>query len=533
MEKKKALPLDQKLKRLSKFVTVWRLVGVLFWLSITSLAVLNNRIILSLVLRLGPLACAVLTFLVLRRVLHFTWAPLAAFVVAGLVYRQGAYAMPESTTYSSVWSLALVLVQGLHVLALHFVFSVSHSHQTLLAYLPVACTNLLIGLVVFTHEDPSRVYHSFLISALNAVVLTLWSVYNEDYVYIFPLQQKKRLYEMLDVLPHTCMSALVWAVINLLLLALVYFGIWMTWKEFDVTLPFLQTMFYSSALSYFLIKSSSLIYNIILSERVNFNKLERDLRLLGKDEAPCETMFAAMKSPSSASSSPTVTPTPSSATLASSSGANAAPTVTSGALVPPLVRCQAWRDLHRLAHFEPDEWHALFFRDAASWERVSVACLDEIQTFTRRMERYCTSKRPQSDFQATFGEEFFFSSKSIIRGIQERREQERLFADYEVLTLAVKIIAKLTVESKTADVSGILQLHNQHQLIVETLNRAYTALDAYFRLKKKRINYQKSKSLSQEIKQATYMITTAFYKHLGTLSFATRDTLQPFIDFVA
>lgn len=68
---------------------------------------------------------------------------------------------------------------------------------------------------------------------------------------------------------------------------------------------------------------------------------------------------------------------------------------------------------------------------------------------------------------------------------------------YSRFQFSILVIAKLTVESKTADVSGILQLHNQHQLIVETLNRAYTALDAYFRLKKKRINYQKSKSLSQ------------------------------------
>jgi hypothetical protein len=59
-----------------------------------------------------------------------------------------------------------------------------------------------------------------------------------------------------------------------------------------------------------------------------------------------------------------------------------------------------------LAHFEPDEWHALFFRDAATWERVSAACLDEIRAFTTRMDYYCASKMKLAgtEVHATFGE---------------------------------------------------------------------------------------------------------------------------------
>lgn len=58
------------------------------------------------------------------------------------------------------------------------------------------------------------------------------------------------------------------------------------------------------------------------------------------------------------------------------------------------------------------------------------------------------------------------------------------------------VIARLTVESKTKDISGTLQLQNQHRLILETLNKAYNAMDIYLKLKTKK-NQQKTKALTQ------------------------------------
>lgn len=52
------------------------------------------------------------------------------------------------------------------------------------------------------------------------------------------------------------------------------------------------------------------------------------------------------------------------------------------------------------------------------------------------------------------------------------------------------------MESKTKDISGTLQLQNQHKLILETLNKAYSAMDTYLKLKTNR-NQQKTKALTQ------------------------------------
>jgi hypothetical protein len=110
-------------------------------------------------------------------------------------------------------------------------------------------------------------------------------------------------------------------------------------------------------------------------------------------------LFAAIKAPNTVS-------TATSTATANSNTSNSNSTSASPFTVPSLLRYQAWRDLHRLAHFEPEEWHVLFFRDVQAWERVSQACLEEVSVFTARMEHYCTSKRKYTgtEVQATFGE---------------------------------------------------------------------------------------------------------------------------------
>jgi hypothetical protein len=303
----------------------------------------------------------------------------------------------------------------------------------------------------------------------------------------------------MDMVPHTFLSSIIWAVANMVILIALLCVVWLLWGEVDISFlsKRVQCIFYPNLISFFVIKSTALIFNIISTENVNFAKVERNLRLPSDEK--CATLFEAIKT-----QDPKL----------------------------QLIRYLAWKDLERISLFEP-AMITEFYKDKDSWEKVSKCCLDEITTFTARMEKYCSKEMtPKIDESRTYFEDILHSLRSILKRIAGRRAEDKLFADFEVVTFAIKIIARLTVESKTKDISGTLQLQNQHKLILETLNKAYNAMDAYTRLRTQK-NYQKSRSLVQEIKQATYIITLAFYKYLGTIQISTSDTLQPFIDFVA
>jgi hypothetical protein len=507
MDKKRPSP-EENVKDIFNFLRHWRFLGVLFWAWVLNFFILNCHRLLIYVFssfESNPLILAILMFFPLSQTLKvFYWRNWVSGIIAVSYYALAKYTERIHIGVASAWSDfsffydggLLLGVLAIHSLCLQYIFSVSHSRDSLVFYFPVVVSNLLIYLTFFPNISAS-LYQNFCVCALNSALLVMWFIYNEDYVFFFPLQKKKRFYEIMDMIPHTCLSSIVWAVVNMVILTTLFCIVWVFWREVDVSLRGIQNIFYANMISFFIIKSSALIFNIIFTENVNFVKVERNMRL--PSEEKCGTLFEAIKT-----QDPKI----------------------------QLIRYLAWKDLERISLFEP-AMITEFYRDKDSWEKVSKCCLDEITTFTTRMEKYCAKEMtPKFDVSRNHIEDILHRARSILKRIAGRRAEDKLFADFEVIALAIRIIARLTVESKTKDVSGTLQLQNQHKLILETLNKAYNAMDSYTRLRTEK-NDQKSRSLVQEIKQATYVITLAFYKYLGTIQISTNDTLQPFIDFVA
>lgn len=112
----------------------------------------------------------------------------------------------EVTFWSTIFAIIALTV---HTICLQLVFSVSHSRDSLVFYFPVVLSNLGIYMTTFPKYDPrllffftfcslfSSVFESFYpkfcISALNSVLLVLWFIYTEEYVFFFPFQQVCRI----------------------------------------------------------------------------------------------------------------------------------------------------------------------------------------------------------------------------------------------------------------------------------------------------------------------------------------------------
>lgn len=208
-------------------------------------------------------------------------------------------------------------------------------------------------------------------------------------------------------------------------------------KDVDVSFLEIRNIFYANLIAFFLIKSSALIFNVILTERTNFSKIESDLGFKSEGNnikihilssyflENCETLIAAIKT-----QNPKL----------------------------QLIRYLAWRDLDRISLFEP-AMVSEFYKDKDSWEKISSCCLNEITLFTARMEKYCVkAMKPKKDESKPWGDgnqlllqwfnsffpyslifiELLSKFTSFFKSAYGRSDEDKLFADFEVLIYAIK-----------------------------------------------------------------------------------------------
>jgi len=478
----------EKAQQIYAYVSRWLWAGVLAWIWIPNfLAIywqesLHTFPLTWIVFSLGALWC----FIQLK---GQNWVRLLVALTPFFFWRN--LPLPQASVDDWLWLpklLGTVLALGAHVFCLSQVFRVYPGWNWKKFVVSLAANGSIYFWIFFSSDFMSL--HNYKLFFLLAVTCTvgsaLFSYWHEEHVLAFVSVQQPRFVRVKQRIPIAIQKTLIWSVSLLILISAFLLISQLIGYEFDVSTKLFSDLLLRQLVANFIINYSVLVYQTIVTEKVDFLRLLQHLYPNPhSNESRVQFYIETLQPPENQLDQTAV---------------------------------HLWNSFTTLTLFDTDATRE-FFSSFEVWTQISAPLMKTIQNLTWKINQYLNeNQKPKSPNKVTVW--------------KKSTKEEILWKDTQVACWAIQSLARIVVVSKTEDRNGILQLHNQLAVVLDVFTDLWKALQNFFQFANSEPNnFRKPHIIREELSMAIYSIRNAFNTSLGMYQFQNAEILQQFADY--